>query len=165
MNTLENISIAFGSVRDNWLRAILTLVIIAFGIMALVGILTAIDTAIFSLNDNLSYLGANTFDIDPAGRGVSGRRGGRQQKQGDPFSYQQATEFKERYDFPSDVSLSLYCTGLATIKYDNEEKLNATIITATQIACASPICLRAGQGRPRPAKAGQGWPRPFKKII
>jgi putative ABC transport system permease protein len=121
MNTLENISIALGSVRDNWLRAILTLVIIAFGIMALVGILTAIDTAIYSLNDNLSYLGANTFDIDPAGRGVSGRRDGRQQKQGDPFSYQQATEFKERYDFPSDVSLSLFCSGLATIKYENEE--------------------------------------------
>lgn len=121
MNTLENISIALGSVRDNWLRAILTLVIIAFGIMALVGILTAIDTAIYSLNDNLSYLGANTFDIDPAGRGVSGRRNGRQQKQGDPFSYQQATEFKDRYDFPSDVSLSLFCTGLATIKYENEE--------------------------------------------
>jgi putative ABC transport system permease protein len=121
MNTLENISIALGSVRDNLLRAILTLVIIAFGIMALVGILTAIDTAIYSLNDNLSYLGANTFDIDPVGRGVSGRRDGRQQKQGDPFSYQQATEFKERYDFPSDVSLSLYCSGLATIKYENEE--------------------------------------------
>jgi putative ABC transport system permease protein len=121
MNNLENINIALSSVRDNWLRAILTLVIIAFGIMALVGILTAIDTAIYSLNDNLSYLGANTFDIDPAGRGVSGRRDGRQQKQGDPFSYQQATEFKERYDFPSDVSLSLYCSGLATIKYENEE--------------------------------------------
>ena len=121
MNTLENISLALGAVRDNWLRATLTLVIISFGIMALVGILTAIDTAIFSLNDNLSYLGANTFDIDPAGRGVSGNRRGRQQKQGDPFSYQQAIEFKERYEFPSRVSVSLFCTGIAQIKYQNEE--------------------------------------------
>lgn len=121
MNTLENISIALGSVRDNWLRAILTLVIIAFGIMALVGILTAIDTAIYSLNDNLSYLGANAFDIDPAGRGVSGRRNGRQQKEGDPFSYLQATEFKDRYKFPARVSVSLFCTGLAQIKYENTE--------------------------------------------
>ncbi|MEL7252500.1 MAG: ABC transporter permease, partial [Bacteroidota bacterium] len=121
MNTLENISVALGAVRDNWLRAILTLVIISFGIMALVGILTAIDTAIFSLNDNLSYLGANTFDIDPAGRGVNGNRDGRRQKQGDPFSYQQAIEFKERYEFPSRVSTSLFCTGIAQIKYQNEE--------------------------------------------
>jgi len=121
MNTLENISIALESVRDNLLRAILTLIIIAFGIMALVGILTAIDTAIYSLSSNLSYLGANTFDIDPAGQGVSGNRSGRQQKEGDPFSYQQAIDFKERYAFPARVSTSLYCTGLATIKYENEE--------------------------------------------
>ncbi|PSR12967.1 MAG: ABC transporter [Bacteroidetes bacterium] len=121
MNTLENINIALGSVRDNWLRAILTLVIIAFGIMALVGILTAIDTAIYSLNANLSYLGANTFDIDPAGQGVSGNRRGRQDKEGAPFSYQQAMTFKERYPFPGRTSVSLFCSGLATIKYENQE--------------------------------------------
>ncbi|MEZ4984256.1 MAG: hypothetical protein R2795_04330 [Saprospiraceae bacterium] len=103
MNTRENINLAIGSVRDNWLRAILTLIIIAFGIMALVGILTAIDTAIYSLNDKFAYLGANTFDIDPAGDGVRGRTGGRQQKEGDPFSYEQATDFKDRYAFPSRV--------------------------------------------------------------
>ena len=41
MNTKENIRIAIRSVRANLLRAVLTLMIIAFGIMALVGILTA----------------------------------------------------------------------------------------------------------------------------
>lgn len=121
MKVLENIGVALSSIRDNWLRAILTLVIISFGIMSLVGILTAIDTAIYSLNDNLSYLGANTFDIDPAGRGVSGRRNGRGQKQGDPFSYQQAIEFKDRYRFPSRVSVSLFCSGSSKIKFGNEE--------------------------------------------
>ncbi len=120
MNFLENIKVALGSVRDNWLRAILTLVIIAFGIMALVGILTAIDTAIYSLNDNLSYLGANTFDIDPAGQGVRGRNG-RNRKRAEPFSYAQAVDFKERYRFPARVSNSLFCSGIATIKYGEEE--------------------------------------------
>lgn len=121
MKFIENIQLALGSVRDNWLRATLTLVIIAFGIMSLVGILTAIDTAIFSLNDNLAYLGSNSFDIDPAGEGVSGRRNGRQEKRGDPFSYQQATDFKKKYPFPAKVSNSLFGTGIATIKYENEE--------------------------------------------
>ena len=65
MNLEENIKLAFRSVRANLLRAVLTLLIIAFGIMALVGILTAIDSAIYSLSDNLSSLGANTFDVDP----------------------------------------------------------------------------------------------------
>ena len=44
MNLLENIRLALRSIRANLLRAILTLMIIAFGIMALVGILTAIDS-------------------------------------------------------------------------------------------------------------------------
>jgi len=121
MNTWENINVAFGAVRDNWLRAILTLVIIAFGIMALVGILTAIDTAIYSLNDKFAYLGANTFDIDPAGRGMGGRNNGRQQKEGPPFTYQQAIEFKDEYAFPGRVSVSLFCNGISTIKYGMEE--------------------------------------------
>ncbi|MBK8702248.1 MAG: ABC transporter permease [Saprospiraceae bacterium] len=122
MNLLENIRLAFRSVRSNWLRAILTLLIIAFGIMALVGILTAIDSAIYSLNDNLSYLGANTFDVDPkGGDGARGHRDGRSTKQADPFSYKQALEFKERYNFPSKTSISIMCSGDAEIKYKNEK--------------------------------------------
>jgi ABC-type antimicrobial peptide transport system permease subunit len=44
-------------------RAILTLLIIAFGIMALVGILTSSDALLFTMNDNFSRMGANSFDI------------------------------------------------------------------------------------------------------
>ena len=102
--------------------------IIALGITALVGILTAIDSAIYSLNDNFSYLGANAIDINPKGRGVQGNRDGRRSKQGDPISYRQAVEFQERYDFPARTSISLHCTGLATIKYqDKESDPNVTI--------------------------------------
>ena len=60
----EILSMAFQSIRTNMLRAVLTLLIIAFGIMALVGILTAIDAIAFSLNDNFSGLGANSFSIE-----------------------------------------------------------------------------------------------------
>jgi putative ABC transport system permease protein len=121
MSLQESIILALRSVRSNILRAILTLMIIAFGIMALVGILTAIDVGINSLSDNLSSLGANTFDIDPRGDGVRGNRGGRQSKRGAPISFEEAMEFKERYDFPAHASVSLWCTSTATIKYGNEK--------------------------------------------
>lgn len=121
MDIWETISLSFRSVRSNWLRATLTLMIIAFGIMALVGILTAIDSAIYSLNDNLSTLGANTFNIDPRGEGLSGRRDGRQVKRGEPITYRQAMEFKDRFDFSGDVAVSIYCTGSAVVKYGQEE--------------------------------------------
>ena len=121
MNFAENIRIALDSVRANWLRAILTLVIIAFGIMALVGILTAIDSAIYSLNDNLSFLGANTFDVEPRGEGVRGSRGGRQMKEGAAITFEQAWKFKERYQFPARTAISLRCSGTATVLYGGQE--------------------------------------------
>lgn len=127
MNLSENIRLAIRAVRSNLLRAILTLMIIAFGIMALVGILTAIDSAIYSLNDNLSYLGANSFDVDPKGDGISGNRGGRREKRGEPFTFKQSTDFKDLYRFPAQTSISIWCTGAATIKYE-EEKTNPNFL-------------------------------------
>ncbi|MCH2081103.1 MAG: ABC transporter permease [Saprospiraceae bacterium] len=121
MNLQENIRLAIRSVRSNLLRAILTIIIIAIGIMALVGILTSIDSAIYSLNDNLSYLGANAFDVDPKGDGVRGNRRGRRSKRGEPFSYKQSMDFKEKYDFPAQTSVSIWCTSTATIKYEDEK--------------------------------------------
>ena len=127
MDLLENIRYAIRTVRSNWLRAVLTLLIIAFGIMALVGILTAIDSAIYSLSSNLSYLGANSFDIEPKGEGMGRRRGGVVEKRGDPISYKQAIAFSDNYDFPSRVSISISCTGNATIKYQ-DKKTNPNVI-------------------------------------
>ncbi len=126
MKYREILNIAFNSVRSNLLRAILTLFIIAVGIMALVGILTAIDSAVFSLNDNFSGLGANSFTLQPKGVEVSGSHGGRRQKQGEPITYNQAIEFKERFDLDGRVSASTTCTGRAVIKY-NDEKTSPTV--------------------------------------
>ncbi len=127
MNWWENVKIALQSVRANLLRSILTMLIIAFGIMALVGILTAIDAAIYSLNDNLSALGANSFQVRPLREsGPRGNRRGRQVKRGAEISFRQAMEFKERFQFPSKVSISFRGTSLATVGYE-EEKTNPNI--------------------------------------
>jgi putative ABC transport system permease protein len=107
-------------------RAILTLLIIATGITALVGILTAIDALLFTMNDSFNRIGANSFGITPLGRSISSRSEGRQRKRGEPITYQQAMEFKERFDFPSKVSISARATGSAVIKYGNE-KTNPTV--------------------------------------
>ncbi|MCU0347932.1 MAG: ABC transporter permease [Saprospiraceae bacterium] len=121
MKYTEILKIAFQSVRNNMLRAFLTLMIIAIGIMALVGILTAIDNMVFSLNDNFSGLGANSFTIHPRGEELNGSDGGRRQKRGEPISLKQALEFKERFDFPARVSVSVDCTGNATVKHGEEK--------------------------------------------
>ena len=99
----------------------------------MVGILTAIDAAIYSLSSNLSSLGANTIEINRLDLGVSGnRRGGRgQRKESDPFSYDQATEFAERYNYPAEVSISNFATGATVVKYaDRETNPNASVYAA-----------------------------------
>lgn len=127
MNLSENIKLAIRAVRSNWLRSVLTLIIIAIGISALVGILTAIDNAIYSLSSNLSSLGANTFDIDPRGDGISGNKRGRRAKRGEPILFEHAMEFKERFKFPARTSVSMWCTGNATIKF-GQEKTNPNVL-------------------------------------
>ena len=117
----EIIAMALQSIRANLLRAVLTLMIIALGIMALVGILTAIDAIAYSLNDNFSGLGANSFSIQRKWGEVKSNRGGRRQKAGEPIDYRQATEFKERFVFPASVSLSFWATSLASAKFGDEE--------------------------------------------
>ena len=121
MNLRENIKIALSSVRNNLLRAVLTMFIIAFGIMALVGILTAIDTAIFSLNDNFNSMGANTFSVRPKRDGPRGNRGGRRSQIAEPINFDQALDFKERYRFPATVSVSGRGTSIATASYGDKK--------------------------------------------
>lgn len=126
MNLKENIRVAFSSVRSNLLRSILTMLIIAVGITALIGILTAIDAAIFSLNDNFSGMGANSMTIIRKGSGPRGNRHGRRAKRADPIIFRQAFEFKEKFSFPAMVTVSGTGTRSASIKY-NEEKTNGNV--------------------------------------
>jgi len=72
MNSLirENIKVALQAIRSQLLRTILTVLIIAFGIMALVGILTAIDGIKQSINSNFARMGANTFTIRNRGEHI-----------------------------------------------------------------------------------------------
>ena len=63
MNIKDVISISIRTVRSNKLRTGLTVSIIAFGIMALVGIITAIQAMNQKLTESFSTMGANGFTI------------------------------------------------------------------------------------------------------
>jgi putative ABC transport system permease protein len=66
----ENLKISFRAIRSNKVRAILTICIIAVGIMALVGILTAIDAIKSSLTNQFTMMGANSFTISSRGMNI-----------------------------------------------------------------------------------------------
>jgi len=121
-NTLfaENIRVALSSIKSNLLRTILTVMIIAVGITALVGILTAIDSIKHSISSEFAFMGANTFSISSGGLRVQGNIRYRT-KNHSYISYYQAKEFKEEFQFPAVTSISVNSTGSATVKYESEK--------------------------------------------
>ena len=117
----ENIKISITSIKSHMLRTILTVMIIAFGIMALVGILTAIDAVEYFLNENFAMMGSNTFNIQ--NRDIKVHIGGSHNKAKSfkVIDYQQAVSFKEQYGFPAVTSIFVYGTGIGTVKYKSEK--------------------------------------------
>lgn len=118
---LENIKIAFQSIRGNLVRSVLTILIIAIGIAALVGILTAIDSIKNSITAEFTRLGANTFSIQSRSLRVQIGNKRYRSKNYSYISYFQAREFRERYKFPAIASISVNATGTATVKYESKK--------------------------------------------
>lgn len=118
---LENLKIAMNSVRSQSLRTFLTIMIIAIGIMALVGILTSIDVIKEGITTNFTTMGANTFNIRNRGSNVRIGRGGSRPPVYREISYEEATRFKKEYKFPARVGISCVGSYASTIKYGSEK--------------------------------------------
>jgi putative ABC transport system permease protein len=118
----ENLRISVRAIRSNRVRTILTICIIAIGIMALVGILTAIDSIKSSLTNQFTMMGANSFTITSRGINilVNGQSAYRV-KNHSRISFREAMEFKERFKEPAIVSVSFFASSGATIKFGSEE--------------------------------------------
>jgi ABC-type antimicrobial peptide transport system permease subunit len=54
----ENVKVALGSIRTQLLRTVLTIVIIAIGITALVGILTIVTAIDYNMNSSFASMGS-----------------------------------------------------------------------------------------------------------
>ena len=117
----ENLRISIRAIISNKVRAILTMCIIAIGIMALVGILTAIDAIKSSLTNQFTMMGANSFSITSRGMNIQIGNSRTRAKNFSRISYREAQEFKNRFTEAAWVSLSCNASSLATVKYGSEE--------------------------------------------
>ena len=114
MTSLDSLSLAWRTVRANKLRTSITVAIIAFGIMALIGIITAIEAMNQSLKESFSSMGTNAFNIRyknsrvrmGGGRGSDVAKSVRGQKEkksnlDKPIRKEDAEFFKKTYSFPN----------------------------------------------------------------
>lgn len=117
----ENIRVATDSIKGNKLRAFLTMLIIFFGITALVGISSAIDAMKASINSNFTSMGANSFTIRNKDTNVKVGRHGKRSKKYRAISYKEALRFKAEFDFPVTTAVSTMASFAARIKYLSEK--------------------------------------------
>ncbi len=143
----ENVRISLNSIKSHMVRTILTVMIIAFGIMALVGIFTAIQAINYFLKENFTMMGANTFNVSNRSLRV---HIGHHRSNAKPYSvitYAQAQQFKEDYLFPAITSINIIGTGTATLKYKSiktDPNIRVTGVDANYLATAG---LDLSQGR------------------
>lgn len=122
----ENIKVATDSIKGNKLRAFLTMLIIFFGITALVGISSAIDAMKSSINSNFTSMGANSFTIRNRSTAVRIGKNGKRAKKYQAINYKEAMRFKNEFSLPVTTAVSTMATFSARVKFQ-EEKTNPNI--------------------------------------
>nr|WP_314558804.1 ABC transporter permease [uncultured Capnocytophaga sp.] len=118
----ENVKIAFEAIKGQLLRTILTVLIIAIGITALVGILSVITALRNTLEGNFSSMGANTFVLMRYQYNQRAEGSGTKRKINPTITYNEALAFKDQLALPyAHTSLSLAVASAAEIKYENKK--------------------------------------------
>jgi putative ABC transport system permease protein len=118
----ENIRIALDSIKSQLLRTILTVLIIAIGIMALVAILSSVSALENTISSDFSSMGANTFNIQQYEFGTRRQSGRELQKINPVISYRNVVDFEKSYTYPyTKTAVSFVGTRNAEVKYENKK--------------------------------------------
>jgi putative ABC transport system permease protein len=139
MKYLDTLLLAFRTVKGNRVRTGITVAIIAFGIMALVGIKTAIEAMEQKFIESFSSMGATGFTVrfkEPRnmfGNGGSDlkkeKKGQKKEKKsnaGKPITKQQAEDFKSNFKYPAHVSIGMFGSRDAVVSVGSR-KTNPTV--------------------------------------
>ena len=117
---IENTKIALGAIKSQMLRTVLTVFIIASGIWALVGILSAVSALENSLLHNFASMGSNTFNISRYD--FSSQINSDDKKINPIIDYSQAKLFKETMKAPySQTSISFTASSIVEARYESKK--------------------------------------------
>ncbi len=134
MKFRDILALAFRSVRSNMLRTVLTVLIIALGIMALVVVNTAIKAIGQKFSESFSTMGASGFTIRFKQRNIQfgggdselkkEKKGSRKEKKSSLnkiIRKEEAELFLKNYSFPSSRSISVFGTRNAIASFETKK--------------------------------------------
>ena len=118
----ENTKIALDSIKGQALRTSLTVMIIAIGITALVGILTVVSALENTILKDFASMGANTFSISQYDFSSEINQNDAEQRVNPIISYPEAKAFQDKFNFPfSTTSLSFTAGSAVEVKYGEKK--------------------------------------------
>jgi putative ABC transport system permease protein len=129
LNIYQNIKVAVSSIQSNYVRTIITCLIIAIGIAALVGMLTAVDGIEKSLSGTFQKMGSNTFTIRNREGNLSFGNRNQQLTEYKPIGYYETQMFKKEFSMNASTSTSAMINMAATVKsFDKKTNPNIRLI-------------------------------------
>jgi putative ABC transport system permease protein len=143
----ENIAIAFSAIRMNKLRSVLTIFIIAFGIMSLISMLTAVDGIKEALYSNFASVGSNTFSVSNRDQLGGMRRRGVKIKGNPSLHYSEVSSFKKRFEYQAQSSLSFTAARDAVAQYGSVKTAPKTQIFGADENYITISGLQLNEGR------------------
>jgi len=141
MKFLDVLSLAWRTIRSNKLRTGLTVAIIAFGIMALVGIITAIKAMNQKFSESFSSMGSNAFTVRFKERNIRfggghdgevklSKKNKRKEKKSNldkKITKDEAELLVKNYHYPAIVSVSIF--GNRNTVVSHEERKTSPNVT------------------------------------
>lgn len=124
----ESLIMAITSIRINKLRSILTLLGIAVGVFSIIGVMTAMGVLISSIENGMTFLGANTFQVQRTPAMMTG----------DPkemvkvmnrrnITYEQALRIKESASLAKAVGIFCYLNSQKVVVAEDGKKTNPSV--------------------------------------
>jgi putative ABC transport system permease protein len=127
-NLRESVLMALSAIRSSKLRSILTLLGIVVGVFSIISVMTAVGVLRNSIEEGLTQLGANTFQIQKYPNFDGGPREHARLRNRKDITYEQALQVKEKATLAEEVGIESWERGRVFIW--KGQKTNPNVMVA-----------------------------------
>ncbi len=147
-NLRESLIMALSAIRASKLRSVLTLLGIVVGVFSIISVMTAVDVLRNSIEEGISQLGANTFQIQKFPVGMQGGHDARRRlRNRKDITFEQAVLVRERSTLAEAVGIEVWDFGKVVFWEGRKTNPNVSLAGETLEGIATNDCnVETGRG-------------------
>jgi len=123
----EALQMAMSAIRTSKLRSLLTLLGIAVGVFSIISVMTAVGVLQNSIEEGMTSLGANTFQVQKFPSFNTGPRDRFRFRNRKDITYEQALEVKEKATLAEAVGIEIWTFGVTAVWRTTKTNPNISI--------------------------------------